>query len=254
MEKSSKIQVGERVHMNGPTLQILGIKVDSTSLPKVLGFLRDKIALKRSFFIVTPNPVFVVVAQKNKNFKKILNQADLSIPDGIGLILASKFLGTRPSLKTRITGADLVKEVLEIAQKKRWKIGIIGARRGEIKEVRILLNRLKQKYPRLKVEALELVKNWPKREYQLILVAHGMGKQERWIWENRNKAKGMGFLAIGRSVDFLTGFSRRAPGWMRNLGLEWFWRLIQEPAHLKRVYVACVVFPWLVLKEKIKQF
>lgn len=238
--------------MGGQTLQILGVKVDSTSTSSVLGFLGDKIARKRSFFIVTPNPVFIVTAQKDKNFRKILNQADLSVPDGVGLILASKFLGTRPSLKTRITGADLVKEILEIAQKKSWKIGIIGARRGEVKEIKELLNRLKQKHPRLKVEALELIKNWPKRDYRLIFVAYGMGKQEKWIWENRKKARGVGLLAIGRSLDFLTGFSRRAPGWMRRLGFEWLWRLFQEPAHIRRVFVACVVFPWLVLKEKFR--
>jgi N-acetylglucosaminyldiphosphoundecaprenol N-acetyl-beta-D-mannosaminyltransferase len=255
IKKTKKLvekQGREGGNMDGQTLQILGVKVDSTSLAKVLGFLSDKIAQKKGFSIVTPNPVFIVAAQKDKNFRKILNQADLSIPDGVGLILASRFLGARPLLKTRITGADLVKEILEIAQKKKWRIGIIGARRGEIREVKELLNRLKQKYPRLRVGALELTKNWPEKTYQLIFVAYGMGKQEKWIWKNRKKARGVGFVAIGRSLDFLTGFSRRAPGWMRSLGLEWLWRLIQEPSHIERVFVSCVVFPWLVLKEKIK--
>lgn len=239
--------------LSGKSLQILNVGLNSTSYVSVLEFITEKAALNSSFYLVTPNPAFLVKAQEDKEFRQILNQADISLPDGVGLIWASRFLGTKPRLKERITGADLVKKLLETAQREGWKIGIVGARRGEKKEVRELLNRVKRKYPRLKVEALELVKNWPRRNYQLILVAYGMGKQEKWIWENRKKVKGVGFLAIGRSLDFLTGFSRRASYWMRKLGLEWLWRLIQEPAHIKRVYRSCVVFPWLVLKEKFRR-
>ena len=240
--------------LSGKSLQILNVGLDSTTEEKVLKFIGQKIGKEQGFFLVTPNPVFIVMSQKDKEFQEILNHADLSIPDGVGLIFAANFLGLKPSIKQRITGADLVKKILEIGQKENWKIGIVGARRGEKREVRELLSRLKRKYPRLKVEALELIKNWPRRGYQLILVAYGMGKQEKWIWENRNKAKGVGFLAIGRSLDFLTGFSQRAPEWMRELGLEWLWRLIQEPSHIKRVFVSCVIFPFLVLGEKLKQF
>lgn len=239
--------------LQGQSLQILGVGINSASKREVLNFLKEKIKRNKSFYIVTPNPAFIVKAQKDKKFGEILNQSDLSIPDGIGLVFAAKFLRLKPSTKTRITGADLVKKILEIAQKENWKIGIVGTRRGEKREVKELLSRLKRKYPKLKVEALELVKNWPERSYQLILVGYGMGKQEKWIWENRKKIKGVGFLGIGRSLDFLTGFSPRAPEGMRKLGLEWLWRLIQEPTHIKRVFVSCVVFPWLVLKEKFKQ-
>lgn len=240
-------------NLSGKSLQILKVGLNSASEEKVLNFIGQKISKEQGFFLVTPNPVFIVMSQKDREFQRILNQADLSIPDGVGLIFAAKFLGLKPLIKQRITGADLVKKILEIAQEKNWKIGVVGARRGEKKEVKELIKRLKQKHPRLKVEALELVKNWPERGYQLILVAYGMGKQEKWIWENRRKVKGTGFLAIGRSLDFLTGFSRRAPRWMRSLGLEWLWRLVQEPAHIKRVFIACVVFPWLVLKEKFRR-
>jgi len=239
--------------LSGKSLQILDVGLNSTSGEKALKFIGQKISKEQGFFLVTHNPVFIVMAQKDREFQRILNHADLSIPDGIGLIFAAKFLGLKPSIKQRITGADLVEELLKMTQDEGWKIGIVGARRGERREVRELLSRLKRKYPRLKVEALELVKNWPKRGYQLVLVAYGMGKQEKWIWENRKQVKGTGFLAIGRSLDFLTGFSQRAPEWMRKLGLEWLWRLIQEPSHIKRVYLSCVVFPWLVLKEKLRR-
>lgn len=231
------------------SLQMLGVGVSSTSETQALRFVRQNLEKKRRFWVATPNPEFVVAAQKDKEFKKILNQADLAISDGVGLLLASKILGTKPQLRQRVTGVDLVAKVLELAAKKGWKVGIVGARRGKIGEIRELLSRLKQKYPGLKVEALELVKNWPKRGYQLILVAYGMGAQEKWICQNLKKAPGVGFFGIGGALDFLTGFSKRAPcGWQK-LGLEWLWRLVLEPWRVKR-QLALVKFCYLVGKEK----
>ena len=235
----------------GQALQILGVRVNSTSTSSVLCLISSKISHKNSFFVVTPNPEFIVTAQGNEEFRKILNSADLAIPDGVGLILASRFLGTKPLLKKRITGADLVEKVLELGEKENWKIGVVGARRGEIKEIKEMMSRLKQRYPKLKVEALELIEDWPKRGYQIILACQGMGKQERWIWENQKKVKGVCFLGIGGSLDRLVGITPRAPETIRRLGLEWFWRLISNPSHFSRVWTACVIFPWLVLKEKM---
>ncbi len=240
------------IRLLGKSTQILNVGLDSTSPDLVLDFINESLAKKLGFFLATPNPAFLVKAQQDKAFRQILNQADVSLPDGAGLFWASKFLKTEPRLKERVTGADLVEAILKMAQEKGWKIGLVGVRRGEKKEVKVLLSRLKRKYPRLKVNALELVKNWPQEGFQLVLVAYGMGKQEKWIWENRKRTKEVGFLGIGRSLDFLTGFSRRAPERMQKLGLEWLWRLIQDPRHIKRVYLSCVVFPWLVFKEKFK--
>lgn len=240
------------IKLLGKSTQILNVGLNSTSADLVLDFIKRRIAKKSGFFLTTPNPAFLVKAQEDKVFRQILNQADVSLPDGVGLLWASRFLRTEPRLEERVTGADLVEAILKTAQDGGWKIGLVGARRGEKREMKVSLNRLKRKYPRLKVEALELVKNWPKRGYQLILVASGMGKQEKWIWENRKRAKKVGFLGIGRSLDFLTGFSRRAPERMQKLGLEWLWRLIQDLRHIERVYLSCVVFPWLVFKEKFK--
>jgi len=240
------------IKLSGKSIQILNVCLNSTSTISVLDFIKKNIAKKSGFFLTTPNPAFLVKAQEDKVFRQILNKADVSLPDGVGLLWASRFLRTEPRLEERVTGADLVEAILKTAEEEGWKMGLVGARRGEKKAVKVLLSRLKRKYPRLKVEALELVKNWPQRDYQLILVAYGMGKQEKWIWENRKKVKGTGFLAIGRSLDFLTGFSRRAPEKMQKLGLEWLWRLIQDPRHIERVYLSCLVFPWLVFKEKFK--
>lgn len=239
--------------LTGQALQILGVRVNSTELVEVLSLLSSKISHNENFFIVTPNPEFLVCAQKNNEFRKILNSADLAIPDGVGLIWASRFLGTKPLLKKRITGIDLVEAILERGKNENWKIGLVGARRGERGEIRELLNRLSQQSPGLQFEALELVEDWPKKDFQIVFACQGMVKQEKWIWENQKKVKGVGFLGIGGSLDRLAGITPRAPELIRKFGLEWFWRLILNPSHFKRVWTACVIFPWLVLKEKMKR-
>jgi len=238
--------------MFGQTLQILGVKVNSTELVEVLRFVRRKITQKRKFWITTPNPEFIVAAQKDSQFKKILNSADLAIPDGQGLVLASKFLGTKPGLSERVAGSDLVCKLLEEASKENWRIGIVGARRGEREEIRELINRIKQKFPGLEIEALEQTLDWSKQKFEIVFACQGMKLQEKWIFKNFKKTNASLFMGIGGALDFLSGFSKRAPQWIRNLGLEWFWRFLTRPSHLKRILIACFYFPYLVLKEKVR--
>ncbi len=247
----------KKLHKNvrqtpGQTLQILGVKINSTSLVEVLAFVHKKIAQNEKFWIVTPNPEFIVAAQKDSQFKKILNSADLAIPDGQGLILASKFLGTKPPLSERVAGSDLVSRLLEEASKENWRIGIIGARRGNKEEIKTLVLKLKEKYPGAKIEGLENNPFWPKQKFEIIFACQGMKLQEKWIFKNFKKTNASLFMGIGGALDFLSGFSKRAPQWIRKVGFEWLWRFLTRPSHLKRILIACFYFPYLVLKEKVR--
>lgn len=234
------------------TLKILGVRLNSTELVEVLNEAGQAIGSGRKLFIVTPNPEFLVLAQADKEFKKILNSADLAIPDGFGLILASRFLGTKPVLRQKLAGADLTAALLDKARTIGWQVGIVGARKGEINQQKLLIDRLEQRYPGLRVECLEQAQNI---QWDLIFACQGIGEQEKWIAGNINRTKAWVFVGIGGSLDFLTGFSRRAPlGW-QNLGLEWLWRLLQHPRrHFRRIINACLIFPVLVFQEKIKKF
>lgn len=252
MIKNSKKSPKTDSKIPGQTLQILGVRVNSTSASSVLDFVRKKIEKKEKFWIVTPNPEFIVAAQRDFQFKKILNSADLAIPDGHGLVLASKFLGTKPPLLERVAGSDLVCELLEEASKENWRIGIVGARREEREEIRELMSRIRERYQGLEICALELTKNWSKKKFEIIFACQGMKLQEKWIFENFKKTNASLFMGVGGSLDFLAGFSKRAPFWIRNLGLEWFWRFLTKPSHLKRILTACFYFPYLLLKEKVR--
>lgn len=241
------------------TSKILGVALNSTSTGSVLSEADKFIRRRRKFFIVTPNPEFLVLAQADKEFKKILNSADLAIPDGFGLILASRFLGTRPFLNQRLAGADLVAALLEKSCLVGWRVGIVGARKGEAGQQKLLIDRLRQRYSGLRVECLEQAPDRPAcrrgRQRDLIFACQGMGEQEKWIAGNIARTRAWVFVGVGGSLDFLTGFSRRAPLVWRNLGLEWLWRLRQHPRrHFRRIINACLIFPALVFQEKIKKF
>jgi exopolysaccharide biosynthesis WecB/TagA/CpsF family protein len=154
-----------------------------------------------------------------------------------------------------------------------WTVGIAGARRGELIEAEELIKRLREKYPRIRFinldnpnlksisndETLSGKKNSKLKvttqfqisnfKFQIVLACHGMGKQEEWILENKDKIKAGIFMGVGGSLDFITGFTKRSPVIWRKLGLEWLWRGIQKPKHFKRIWQATVVFGFLVVNE-----
>ncbi|HUW24208.1 MAG TPA: WecB/TagA/CpsF family glycosyltransferase [Patescibacteria group bacterium] len=240
------------VRMSRNIAVILKVRINSTELVEVLSEILSFVAKPRPErrVVFTPNSEFLVAANGDETFRQLLNQSDLNVADGFGLIWLSKFLGQ--PLPERISGADLVAKLLSIGNKEKWAVGIAGARRGEESEAEELIKRLEIRYPGL--TAVNLDK--PKLEirdlrFEMVLACQGMGKQERWIMKNRGKIKAAVFLGIGGGLDFLTGFTERAPAKMRQLGLEWLWRGLQRPGHWKRVWNAVVVFPFLVLKEKV---
>jgi N-acetylglucosaminyldiphosphoundecaprenol N-acetyl-beta-D-mannosaminyltransferase len=231
-----------------PTLQILGVGLNGTSTSSVLEKIESAIKNEAKLVIFTPNPEFLVLASRDSSFKYLLNQADINIPDGVGLLWASKFLKTQPLLKTRVAGVDLVKELFVKGQELGWKFGVVGNRRGDVKEAEEQIEKLRQEFPNLQIANYE-----DGKKYDIVLACQGMELQERWIIENKDKVNAKVFIGVGGSLDLLSGFTKRAPNIVRKMGLEWLWRLVGNPKkHFGRVVNAVVVFPWLVLKERIK--
>lgn len=229
-------------------------------LDKILDF-EAVMKPKKPLIIFTPNPEFLVEAQKNLEFKEILQKGDLNLPDGVGLILAAKILGKQ--IGQRFSGADLTEKLLAVGNQKKWTVGIVAARRGEEKEKVEQMKKLSDKYPFIKFYDLDSFDICPPRldrvetgslNFDLVMVCHGMIKQEKWIMDNeaakKEKINAKVFVGVGGSLDFLSGFAKRAPRIMRGLGLEWLWRGLQRPKHFKRIWKAVFVFGWLVIKEK----
>lgn len=243
MDNSEKIS-SEKIDN---TRKILGVAICSTTLEEVLKKICRAIKEKRKIFVATPNPEFLVFAHEHPWFKKILAKADISLPDGIGLIWAGKILGLL--IKERVTGADLAEKLMILANKNRWRVGIIGARRGVKEEREKLVINLKKKYPNSFIDILEDTPLGTSKKWEIIFACQGMGEQERWIVDNLKKMNALVFIGAGGSLDFLGGFASRAPFCIRKIGFEWLWRLIHEPWRWRR-QLKLIKFLWLVLKER----
>ena len=132
--------------MSPNNVTILGVSLNSTSRQRVLEEIVNFEANQAPLLVFTPNPEFLVEADKDENFKEILNKGDINLPDGVGIILAGKLLAT--PIRERVSGADVVGDLLAYGNcRGKWTIGIVGARRAVLEESTELVKRLQQKYP-----------------------------------------------------------------------------------------------------------
>lgn len=200
--------------------------------------------------IVTPNPEMCLAAQRDSEFRDILNRADLAVPDGVGLLLAARFLGT--PLRERVAGIDLLLQLAHEFAKNAWRIYLLGGASGVPERA---AQALRVRYPNILIvgtdsggEGIERIRQ---AAPDMLLVAFGQVKQEKWIAENLPKLPSIKVaMGVGGAFDFLSGESMRAPRFLQRAGLEWLWRLVVEPWRVRRILNAVVWFPMAVIKEK----
>ncbi len=236
---------------------ILGIGITNAKEDEVLEYILLGLEKGRQkYFIVTPNPEILMLARNDTNYKKILNSAKIALPDGIGVMIAGKILNKE--LKERITGVDLVESLCRAVEEKPITVGFLGAGPAVAEQT---AECLKRKLPSLKIvfaasgnpddKTVSLVKD-SKKEIDILFVAFGSPKQEIWIYENLEKLPVKVVIGVGGAFDFISGKVKRAPFWIRKAGLEWLFRLINQPWRIKR-QAALIKFIYLVLKERFKR-
>ncbi len=242
--------------------QILNIKLDSTSEERVLELIQNKILKKHKFVILTPNPEIILAAQSDPELASILNSADLSIPDGVGLKLAA------PNL-TIIKGRHLMIRLFELAQKSKLKVFLFGAT-PQVNQKSVEL--IRTKYPQVKVQgdsgshldrqgypvsdkdaqaAKETINSINKFKPNLLFVALGTPKEQKWIARHKNELNVNCIMEVGGALDYFSGVAKLPPAIFASLGLEWLWRLIHDPSRLGRIFNAVIVFPLKVILSKI---
>lgn len=214
--------------------EVLGVKIDDVSLEESVGIVKGWLKSFGKHYIVTPNPEIVMMAQQDKQYKDILNNADLAIPDGAGLKLATDIVCVSP-------GIDLMEQLIRMAEDQGFTAGFLGGREGVAKKT---TKCLLKKYPKLKItfaesggevdESGKLLKELKLPKCDLLFVAFGPPKQEKWIKQNLNKIPVKVAMGVGGSFDYLSGKIPRAPKWIRNLGFEWLFRLFVQPWRIKR--------------------
>ena len=201
---------------------ILGVKIDDINIDRAVNTVEGWLKKPGKYYIVTPNPEFLVTAQDNQEFKNILNGADLAIPDGVGLKLAG--------IKNTIAGTDLMESLVELAAEKTYTIGLLGGKEGIAERT---AECLKRKYPELKISFLA-ARDFAIPATNILFVAFGHPKQEYWIAENLDKIPVKVAMGVGGAFDYISGAVPRAPGWIRGLGFEWLFRLVVQPWRIKR--------------------
>lgn len=209
--------------------------------------------------ICTVNPEFIVEARRNGRFRQVLNEAWLNVPDGVGVLRALNLYGC--SLTERVTGTDLIPRLAELCAARGWRMFLLGAAPGVGMTA---ADALAERFPGLEVcgtwSGSPADKDWPviqrllaDTQPHILLVAFGHPRQDLWIHSHLGNLHSRVAIGVGGAFDFMAGTVPRAPGWMRDRGLEWLYRLLRQPARWRRmlslpVFVLLVVREWLAAK------
>lgn len=213
--------------------------LDSTqALEKIRGFVGSGLLHQ----VATVNPEFVMRAQRDPDFARVLDGADLCLPDGTGVVWAARRQGC--GVGQPVAGTDLVEPIAAMCAQAGFRLFLLGARPGVAAD---LAGRLKSRHSALEVathaggpeaahdaETLPLIE---KHRTDVLLVAFGAPSQEMWIERMRDRLAVSVAMGVGGAFDYLTGRVPRAPVWMRNAGLEWLVRLAYQPWRVRRMAV-----------------
>ncbi len=224
------------------TEKILAVNICASPQKEVAKLICKRLKDGKQTVIFTPNPQILLRAQRYASYKKTLNSSTLNLPDGIGIILASKIQGG--GIKSRISGIDTAKMLLSIAESKGYKVFLLGAKPHVAEKAeRALL----KKYPALKIcgthhgyfsksgkENEAVIREIAISDPDIIFVCFGSPQQEEWIKTNKDKLPSVSlYIGLGGSLDVFAGNVKRAPEIMQKAGLEWLYRIVKEPKRAK---------------------
>jgi N-acetylglucosaminyldiphosphoundecaprenol N-acetyl-beta-D-mannosaminyltransferase len=241
-------------------VEILGIPIDNISMQVVRETIEKFILDGKSHKVYYANPHVLLMARKHPELSCQLKNADIVLPDGYGIVLASKIL--KLPIRRRINGLDFLWELAERASAKGWSFYFLGARRDVlIKSIEIL----KDRFEGIKIigshhgyfsgdEEDFIVSDIREKKPDIAVVCMGVGKQESFIDKYSSNLDVPVFFGNGAALDIISGRFKRAPPWMQKCGLEWTFRFFQEPQRLwKRYMVGNIKFMALILKEWLRR-
>ncbi len=291
--------------------RILGVRVNTDltveqAASMAESMLKDE---KAGHYICTTNPEFVMEAQKDRDFKEIINSADLSVPDGVGILAAEDYLdkvsilkrdwlfvfrafllGLKIGFKTiigsyngrRVTGVCLAEELFKLSSEKSYTVFLLGGwprdwlgRKIEIKEdfATRVAETVEEKYPGVRIvgatsefsykeqddeKTLEFIKNKMKEKeitkIDILMVAYGQKKQEKWIVRNSSKIPTQVSIGLGGTFDYIAGHYKQIPPIITKMGLSWMFRLLTQPFRIRRIINAFPIFPLNVFLSGLKTY
>ncbi|MGQ9622397.1 MAG: WecB/TagA/CpsF family glycosyltransferase [Candidatus Caldatribacteriaceae bacterium] len=233
-------------------LSLLGYSFFGGTLEELLESVERTVVEGKKLHIITANPEMLVFP--DPRFRKVLGEAEIRLPDGIGVVWASRFLGC--GTLHRLAGIEVAEALMERGSTRGWSFYFLGARKGVVEEA---VAKLRCRYPHLLVcgfhhgyftEDEEVLEDIRRKCPSVLFVGMGVPRQEMWIARHRNALPVSVFMGVGGSFDVWAGELKRAPTVFRRLGLEWLWRVLQEPRRLRRIVPAFFRFGFALLSEK----
>lgn len=239
------------------TISILGVKIDNITKEESGNITKKLIeeSNKSCKIIVAPNTEFVMCAQKDKEFFDILKQAELATPDSIGIIIGAKLQNKK--FKERIPGQAYFREVIRKSEIEGWSIYILG---GTDEVIEAAVANVKKDFPKANIVGYhegyfvkdseeEVINEINALEPNVLFVAMGAPKQEKWIYKNKDKLKVDVATGQGGTLDYEAGRIKRAPKFIQKIGMEWFWRLMIEPSRIVRMRVLPIFLIKILFKK-----
>lgn len=218
---------------------VLGVKFDDTTPEGAVERGMELMSQRRAAYVVTPNPEIVAEAGRDADFMAALNSADIVLPDGIGVVYAAKILGT--PLTGRVPGIDFACGVVKKLAETGGSIYLFGAKPGVAQAAG---EKLAEQYPGVRVcgthdgyfdDDADIIADINAKKPDFLFVCLGAPKQERWMRANAGKLDAGLMAGLGGCLDVLAGNVDRAPEKMREMGLEWLYRLYKEPSRIGRM-------------------
>lgn len=228
-------------------IKFMNTEIDNLTMTEALDAIDDLIAANKNAYVVTPNVDHIIQLERGGEIVDVYKHADLILCDGMPLIWISKWYGT--PIREKISGSDLFPLLCERAAKKGYKMFFLGAAEGVAARA---AKNLEARYPGLdvcgvysppygfetdEVEIEKITKMIRDTAPQILIVGLGAPKQEKFIYHNRERLGVPVSLGLGASLDFEAGKIKRAPKWMADHGLEWFYRITQDPKRLAKRYL-----------------
>ncbi|HTY83599.1 MAG TPA: WecB/TagA/CpsF family glycosyltransferase [Silvibacterium sp.] len=231
---------------NANSVAVLGVPFNSVTMDEAVGIIEEKIESGGVHQIATANVDFLMHAIRDPELQSILCSCSLVVPDGMPILWSARLMGSR--LKERVCGIDLVPRLAELAARRGYSIFLLGAseksseRAAEVLQDRYPGLRIAGRYsppvrPLEQMNHEEILERIELAKPDILLVAFGNPKQEKWLSMHRDRLRVPVSIGIGGSLDLIAGKLGRAPRWMQKTGMEWLYRAAQEPRRLLGRYV-----------------
>lgn len=236
-------------------IDVMGVRFDNVTMTEALEKAKEMLQNEGADYVVTPNSEIVYEAMASKELEDLLNGASLVLPDGAGVVLGAKILGT--PLKEKVAGVEFADGVLGLLAETGGSVYLLGSKPGVAE---LAAEKMLQKHPGLTIAGMAdgyfkdeaaVVAKVNEAKPDVLFVCLGAPKQERFMMNHRQELQVKLMAGLGGSLDSFAGTVKRAPRWMIKLSLEWFYRLLKEPWRFKRM-LRLPKFLWAVVLRRVK--